>query len=400
MIRAHGRLAAALWLTCALPAAGEALYPQPVDTPPPALAELGRYLFYDPRLSVDGSMSCASCHQQVRAFTDGLPRARGVGGELHPRNTPTLTNVGLATSFGWASEHTRLVDQPLVPLTGTGPVEMGLSRVGLRQRLAALGATPAYRARLADLNDAQLDTDTALAALAAFVTALRSFDAPYDRWLAGDHGAVGAAARRGAALFFSARLQCAVCHASINFSGPLRTRGSPQAIDVFHNTGLYNLDGAGAVPDAGRQRVTGQIADRGAFRAPTLRNVALTAPYMHDGSVATLDAVLTHYAAGGLNRPDGRRHPQQRDLVRGFILTAAERTELLAFLHTLTDTSFVTDPRLADPWQPGAVPFSPRLSPRPVPRPAAAAPPDAADCPGPPGAAGCPAPASARSPRR
>lgn len=329
------------------------------------MAELGRHLFYDVRLSVTRTMACASCHQQARAFSDGRRVAVGATGQRHRRNTPTLTNVGLAKSWGWAGEFGRLEDQHLVPLTGTTPVEMGLAGQ-LQARLAELAATPRYRTLLAGAGIATLTVDTATAALAGFVRELLSFRSPFDAYLTGhDETVLSAAAKRGMRLFFSERMQCAACHASINFSGPLASAPS----NAFHNTGLYNLDGLGAVPDPGREAVSGVVADRGAFRAPTLRNIALTAPYMHDGSMATLDEVLTHYALGGRNLPTGIRHPEQRKEVSGFSLSLAERADLIAFLEALTDFDFVADPGLADPWAPGARPFSRRRPgfPRPYP---------------------------------
>ncbi len=329
------------------------------------MVELGRHLFYDPRLSVSGTLACAGCHQQVRAFSDGQSKAIGATGERLRRNTPSLTNVGLNKSWGWAGEFGRLEDQHLVPLTATDPVEMGLAG-HLAERLAELARLPRYRRLLADAGVEVLTVDAALAALAGFVRELTSFRAPFDAFISGDdENALGAAARRGMRLFFSDRLRCSACHASVNFSGPL----AGAAADVFHNTGLYNLDGLGSVPDPGREAITGRPRDRGAFRAPTLRNLTVTAPYMHDGSLATLDEVLTHYASGGRNAPTGVRHPQQRAEVGGFSLSESERADLIAFLSALTDLEFTRDPRLADPWRPGALPFSRRPVgfPRPYP---------------------------------
>ena len=155
--------------------------------------------------------------------------------------------------------------------------------------------------------------------------------------------------RAGARLFFSRRLNCFRCHAGFNFSGPVVYEGSPEPEALFHNTGLYDEDGRGAypMPNTGVHRHSGRADDMGKFRAPTLRNIALTAPYMHDGSVPTLGAVLDHYAMGGRSRrtnPHSESSPENAitdPLMAGFQLTREERRHLIAFLHALTDPSFI-----------------------------------------------------------
>ena len=158
-----------------------------------------------------------------------------------------------------------------------------------------------------------------------------------------------AAALRGMKAFFSNRLKCGECHGSFNLSGPVDFDGALKAGQkaelVFHNTGLYDVDGRGSYPptDRGVFDITSRKTDMGRFRAPTLRNIAVTAPYMHDGSVATLDAALSHYATGG------KRSPFRSDRVRGFLLTAGEKADLVAFLESLTDQGFLTNPALSAP---------------------------------------------------
>ena len=149
------------------------------------------------------------------------------------------------------------------------------------------------------------------------------------------------AALRGKDLFFSKALRCAECHASFNLSGPVTFERATPVEPLFHNTGLYNVNGRGAYPatDRGLFDRTKKPVDMGRFRAPTLRNVAVTAPYMHDGSVGSLDAAIDHYARGGV------KSPLQSDRIKGFVLTPAQRKDLVAFLESLTDTSFLTNPQ-------------------------------------------------------
>jgi len=166
-------------------------------------------------------------------------------------------------------------------------------------------------------------------------------------------------------LFFSARLNCSRCHGGFTFSGPIAFEGARPIPATFHNNGLYNLGGAGNYPgdNPGLYGITGRREDMGRFRAPTLRNIGLTAPYMHDGSIATLNDVIEHYARGGRLVPngplagDGRDSPRKSDLIRGFDLDVRGRTDLVEFLKSLTDASFVTDPRYsAPPPVPGETP--------------------------------------------
>ncbi len=336
----------------------------PADNPMTAAkVELGRHLFYDRRLSGNGTYACASCHQQQRAFTDGRARALGSTGEPHRRSAMSLANVAYRPALDWADPASRtLEEQMLRPLLGTGPVELGLAGREA-EVLARLAAEPRYRRLFAAAfpGDAEpLRLDNVVRAIASFERTLISGGSPYDRWLFLDQRrALSDAARRGMRLFFSERIGCGACHAGLDLSGPLRVAGEPAPAAELHNTALYNLDGRGAYPqgDRGLSERTGSAADVGRFRAPTLRNVALTAPYMHDGSVPTLAAVLDHYAAGGRNldasgQPAAAPSPLRSERLRGFRITARERRDLLAFLDSLTDAEFVADPRFADPFPP------------------------------------------------
>jgi len=336
--------------------------PVPVDNPMSvAKVELGRRLFYDRRLSVNGTMACATCHLQALAFTDGRPVSVGATGEAHPRGAMSLVNVAYASRLTWANNLlSRIEDQALIPLFSEHPVEMGMN--GREDAIAdLLREDPVYQRSVANVFPRDEDPYSiinAVHAIAAFVRSIVSFDSPYDAFLRGDPSALSPAAQRGLDLFFSERFECFHCHGGFNFTDSSTHENATIESVGFHNNGLYNLDGEGAYPpdSTGLIDLTGQRRDMGRFKAPSLRNVAVTAPYMHDGSLATLDDVLDHYAAGGRvveSGPlagDGRRSPFKSEFVRGFELTDAERADLLAFLHALTDERVLTDERWSDPF--------------------------------------------------
>ena len=311
--------------------------------------ELGRRLFYDTRLSGNGTFACATCHQQSRAFTDGRARAMGSTGALHARSTMSLANVGFNASLGWADPSLRSLEQQMaVPMFNEHPIELGLK--GRESEIVdrfAQSADDTAEFRLAFPEDkAPVTLGNIVKAIAAFERTLVSAESAFDRYLyRDDRSAMSPAALGGMKLFFSNRLRCAECHATFNLSGPVNYQGAQNVELVFHNTGLYNVDGKGAYPasDRGVFDQSGQPTDMGRFRAPTLRNVAVTAPYMHDGSVPTLEAVVAHYASGG------RKSELKSDRVRGFRLSDAEKGELVAFLESLTDQTFLANPAFADP---------------------------------------------------
>lgn len=339
--------------------------PVPDDNPlTAAKVALGRHLFYDTRLSGNGTTSCASCHEQARAFSDGRAVAVGSTGELHSRNSQALVNVAYNASYNWANPLiTDLEHQALGPMFGDTPVELGLQQAD-GDVVAELAADPVYDALLADAFPDETDAwtwDHVVAGLASFVRALVSGDAPFDRYVyGGDADALSDAQLRGMDLFYSERLECHHCHGGFNFSEATTHADSPFDSALFQNTGLYNIDGAGAYPNdnLGTYAVTGDPADMGRHRAPTLRNVAVSAPYTHDGSVANLEDMVAIYERGGRlieDGPyagDGAESPLKSGLVAGFTLTDQERADLVAFLDALTDEAFLTDPRFSDPWAP------------------------------------------------
>jgi len=322
----------------------------PADNPMSvAKVAFGERLFFDGRLSVTGAYSCASCHDPALAFTDGRVTAIGATGEHHTRNTPTLINVAYAASFGWSDPSlTTLEAQHRVPMFNHAPVELGLDQV-LSQRLSELSVDDAIAALHEAAfpgADASITLDQIIQALASYVRTLIAADSAFDGYLYRDADALTVEARRGMRLFFSERTNCSLCHASFNLSGPVVQQGIPVPKSVFHNTGLYNIEGSGRYPDIGLALHTGRAADMGAFRAPTLRNVAVTAPYMHDGSLPTLEAVIDFYNAGGRlieTGPlagDGRVNPYKRKEIRVLELSEQDKADLVAFLESLTDAQY------------------------------------------------------------
>jgi cytochrome c peroxidase len=344
--------------------------------PPPAVPadnpmtddkiELGRWLFYDRRLSVNDTMACATCHLQALAFTDARARAVGATGQIHPRGSMTLVNVAYASRLTWANPLLdKLEDQALTPLFGDRPVEMGMT--GREQEIVELLQSDARYVELVPRafprEDDPYSVVSAVRAMAAFVRSIVSYSSPYDDYLRGENSAISASAVRGMDLFFSERLECFHCHGGFNFTDSTTHANSRVDRIGYHNTGLYNLDGEGQFPpdNTGLFDMTGKRRDMGRFKAPTLRNVAVTAPYMHDGSIATLEEVIAHYARGGRlieqgpNAGDGRRSPFKSEFIRGFELTDVEQADLIAFLEALTDERVLTDPRWSDPFSaPGA----------------------------------------------
>ncbi|WP_179378186.1 methanobactin export MATE transporter MbnM [Jannaschia marina] len=322
--------------------------PVPEDNPmSEAKVDLGRHLFYDGRLSLDGTMACASCHVQSLAFSDGRAVSIGIDGEATRKNAQGLANVGYMPILTWANPHMDSIEfQALVPLFGDDPREMGSGGhdVAIFERLMADPFyADAFPKAFPEREDAQADLFTVTRALAAFQRSLTSFDSPYDRYRhGGDEDAISEAAKRGEQHFFDHRFECYHCHVGTLLTDNLQTATAPWQETGFHNTGLHAI-----LPTRtpGLIEFTGRPEDEGRFRTPSLRNVAVTAPYMHDGSVADLAAAIAHYAQGGRGG-----HPGTSGLLVGFEITEAETAELIAFLESLTDETFLTDPRHADPW--------------------------------------------------
>jgi cytochrome c peroxidase len=318
----------------------------PADNPMSSVkVELGRRLFHEPRLSSTGRYACASCHRPELAFTDGRPRALGATGESVKHSAMSLANVAYNAAFTWSDARVHsLESQMRQPLFNQHPVEMGLESGG-REAVRALSAEAGYRDLFAAAfagDAAPMSMGNLIKAIAAFERSLISGRSPFDHYVYDDDPtALSDSQKRGMALFFSARVGCAGCHSGLNFSGPLIYEGHESQTAAFANTGLYDVDGRGSYPadDRGLIDVTHRAADMGKFRVPTLRNVELTAPYMHDGSLASLEQVIDRYARGG------RKNAHQDSRLRPLLLSHIERSDLAAFLRSLTDREFVDDPR-------------------------------------------------------
>jgi len=280
-----------------------------------AKVELGRRLFYDADLSVDGTMACATCHEQRRGFSDGNATHPGVTGAPGRRNVPGLANVAARTALTWGDPRVRTLEaQAAIPLFGTHPVEMAMkgheAEIGKR-----LGADACYRAqfRAAFPGGGAIDAAHVVTAIAAFERTMISRDTPYDRYRAGRQDALSASQRAGLRAFTTRG--CAACHA-----------GADLTDDRFHAI----TQPVANTRDRGLAEITGRAADAGRFKTPGLRNVTVSAPYLHDGSAPTLaDAIRRHDTARGLDD--------------------ATIAALADFLSGLTDAAFLHDPRLSLP---------------------------------------------------
>jgi cytochrome c peroxidase len=275
----------------------------------PAKIALGKQLFFDPRLSGDNDLSCASCHVPAKAFADSLARAKGRGGQPLARNTPTLLNAGFHRSLFWDGRARSLEEQALAPLQAADEMHQDLGELEKE-----LDAVPGYVQQFASVFETRATRAAVAQALAAFLRTLRTGPSPFDRYLQGEKDALSEEAKEGLRLFLG-DAGCARCH-----RGPLLSDGE------FHRLGV----GGG---DRGRGAITGQREDDHKFRTPGLRNVAATAPYMHDGSLATLTDVVTYYYRGAPRQAaDGLPLDIQPLLGQSF----SEIAPLVAFLESLT----------------------------------------------------------------
>jgi cytochrome c peroxidase len=334
----------------------------PADNPMTAdKVTLGRVLFYDFQLSINGARSCGICHEQPKGFTDGFVKAVGAFGDRHARNTPTVLNVAWRTPLTWLDPELHLLEEQLLgPLTGTEPIELGMGDQEdlLLDRLETFEPYPALFDAAWPDDPGPITIEHLGHALASFERTLIGLDSPYDGWLSGESDALSAAAQRGLDLFSSPALHCSECHAGPLLDRPLGGDGEPLDQAGFYNTGQYDVDGLGSYPpdDPGLIAVTGVAADMGAFRTPSLRSVADTPPYNHDGTTDTLADLLDNYARGGRaitggDHPgDGADNPYKDPRVAGFPLTDGDKDDLLAFLEALSDPSVLEGGDVADPF--------------------------------------------------
>lgn len=273
---------------------------------------LGKKLFFDPILSRDSSIACNSCHHPHLAFSDSVAISPGVDGRLGFRNAPTLMNVAWLDLINKDGGVTKLDLQAMTPIEDHEEMDISILKVAKR-----LDAQADYVALADSAYQRPLDAFVITRALAAYLRTLVASDSPYDHYLEGNNEALSEAAIRGEEIFFG-KAKCIQCHSGFNFTN-----------NAFENNGLYSQ-----YKDNGRQRVTLLPKDEGKFRVPTLRNVELTAPYMHDGSLKTLEEVLTHYNKGG------KTSTNKSTLIEPLNLSNPEIDDLKSFLRSLTDITF------------------------------------------------------------
>lgn len=296
----------------AIPPGLDLYMPVPEANPlTPEKVALGRRLFFDPILSRDYTVACATCHDPRRAFTDGLPQAVGIEGRPNPRHVPTLVNRGYGRAFFWDGRAASLEEQALRPIENANEFGSSLPEVVTRLKEQA-----EYRAMFRASFGTEPSADDLGRALASYVRTILSGDAPIDRYYAGESAALTAEQREGLNLF-RGKANCMSCHVGPTFSD-----------EQFHNTGIAWRDDG--FVDAGRAAVTGKEGDRGRFKTPTLREVARTAPYMHDGSLQTLTDVIEFYDRGG------NPNPELDEEIQPLHLTPAEKRALIHFLELLT----------------------------------------------------------------
>lgn len=309
----------------------------PADNPQTdAKIRLGMQLYFDPRLSADDTISCASCHVPETGWANRTPTDTGIGGQVGGRNSGTIINAGYMRFQFWDGRAGSLEEQALGPISN--PIEMGET---LENVVAKLNAIPGYRDQFREVFGTEVTVEGIGLSIAAFERTIVSGPSPYDRYLMGEEDAMSPAARRGMHLF-NGRGHCSPCHSGPTFSD-----------QSFHNLGV-GMDQA--EPDIGREAITGDPADRGRFKTPGLRNVADTPPYLHDGSAETLMDVVVLYDEGGVANPDLDR------LVFPLGLTEREREDLVAFLEALSGPYPILEaPPLPPNPEPGAaVPGSTR----------------------------------------
>lgn len=281
------------------------------NAPTPEKISLGKQLYFDGRLSADNKVSCASCHDPAKGFSNGEPFATGVEGKKGGRNSPTIINSAYGNLQFWDGRAKSLEDQAMGPVQN--PIEMKMS---LEDVVKKINAIEGYKQQFQQVFGTDVTSDGMAKAIATYERTVLSGDAPFDKFKAGDKAAMSEGAERGRKLFFG-KANCTACHAGASFTD-----------NGFHNIGLPGND-------EGRATINKSEGDKGAFKTPTLREIARSAPYMHDGSLKTLEEVITHYNKGG------EPHPQRDEELFPLKLTDAEAADLVTFLKEgLTSASY------------------------------------------------------------
>lgn len=296
-------------------------------TPPPIPADntitlsrwqLGKKLFYDVALSRDSSISCAHCHQPDLAFTSGTPTAKGVDDLDGTRNVPSLGNIAYHPYYTREGGVPTLEMQILIPAQEHNEFDLSLLKVAER-----LKSNSFYVQLAQEAYERDPDPFVITRSISCFERTLLTGNSPYDQWKRGNMHALNPDEIQGMRLFFSPITKCSECHHGDNFTDY-----------SFKNNGLYK-----DYPDPGRFRLTNDPMDLALFKVPSLRNVGVTAPYMHDGSIQTLEEVVEHYVGGG------KHHIHQDDRIQPIALTQQQKKQLVLFLKSLTDLQFIHDSR-------------------------------------------------------
>lgn len=279
---------------------------------------LGKRLFYDPGLSKDGTISCATCHLAEYAFTDTRTVSEGVDQRLGSRNAPTLANIAYHPYLTREGGVPSLEMQILVPIQEHAEFDFNILLIAER-----LNADSSYVRASLDAYNRPPDAFVITRAISCFERTLISGQSRYDFYINGSKTELSESEIKGKNLFFSERLACSQCHSGYNFTNY-----------AFENNGLYEV-----YSDQGRFRLTGDTADEALFKVPTLRNIEVTAPYMHNGSISNLEEVVEHYNSGG------KGHKHKSSLIKQLYLSASEKEDLIAFMKPLTDHDFLTNPK-------------------------------------------------------
>jgi cytochrome c peroxidase len=345
----------------------------PAHMPLPAIPEfnpltqekitLGRFLFYDKKLSANQTQSCESCHFQIDAFSDGVSTPIGSTGHALVRNSQGLSNVAYNATFTWSNDtFFELEDQLNVPIRADNPIELGVTDAELDNVLSRFNEDEQYqqmfKAAFPD-SDSGVTMNKIIFSLASFVRTMISASSPYDEYVQGDKEALTAQQKKGFSLFNGEKFECFHCHTGINFTVSYKDAStlSGALLFPFFNNGLYNVDSDGSYPktDQGIFDLSSDPADKGKFRPTSLRNIEFTAPYMHDGSIATLREVVEHYVRGGtlttsgINQGDGKYSPYKSELIPGFSATEEEIDAVVAFLESLSDYDFINNEKFSNP---------------------------------------------------
>ena len=319
--------------------------------------ELGRWLFFDTRLSRDATRSCGICHEPAKAFSDGLVRSIGIENTQLPLNSLPLFNVYWREELTWSKQLTDLQTHMSLPLFASDPVEMGMEKELLKDRLKDSEKYLELFSRAFPNSSDPITVENTIQAIADFTSTIISGNSAYDRWLLGEEN-LDPLVEQGMDLFYSEELQCSQCHGGLFFDQPNPETTQLNTRHGYFNTGQYHLNEEGAYPQnaQGLIETTQDPEDMGKFRTPTLRNLSYTYPWMHDGTQISLEHIIKSYARGGrliesgAFEGDGSRNPHKSNLLNGFTISESEIQALTAFLESLNDDTFVINPQWQTPF--------------------------------------------------